>query len=101
MNKNGTQKRFSDIPALCDLLDSDDGQHFTPLSAGGGNAPDCSSTGTRLGGNSGELVLSVAPVTLTTSLRPGEGEGPQGVTALGGRFPGTFTVTRNRSISFA
>ena len=54
------------------------------------------------------LVLSVvamsfvSPLTPGTEMGPGKGpeELPVGATALGGRFPGTFTVTRRRSISF-
>lgn len=51
------------------------------------------------------LVLSAAAGSLLSPLTPGAGtggtgEGPAGATALGGRFPGTLTVTRSRSISF-
>lgn len=51
------------------------------------------------------LVPSVAVGSLLSPLTPGAapggtGEGPAGATALGGRFPGTLTVTRSRSISF-
>lgn len=51
------------------------------------------------------LVLSAAGSSLLSPLTPGTapggaGEGPVGATALGGRFPGTLTVTRSRSISF-
>lgn len=38
---------------------------------------------------------------LTPGVEPGgAGDGPAGATAFGGRFPGTLTVTRSRSISF-
>lgn len=56
-----------------------------------------------------KLVPSVgAAAAVSSLLRPftpgvalgGTGEGPAGATAFGGRFPGTFTVTRSRSISF-
>lgn len=54
-----------------------------------------------------ELVPSVG-TGVSSLLRPltpgvelgGAGEGPAGATAFGGRFPGTLTVTRSRSISF-
>lgn len=39
------------------------------------------------------------PLTPGMALK-GAGEGPAGATAFGGRFPGTLTVTRSRSISF-
>lgn len=50
-------------------------------------------------------LLSAAVSSLLSPLTPGTapegtGEGPAGATALGGRFPGTFTVTRSKSISF-
>lgn len=51
------------------------------------------------------LELSAVVTSLLSPLTPskapgGTGAGPAGATALGGRFPGTFTVTRSRSISF-
>lgn len=51
------------------------------------------------------LVLSAGVSSLLSPLTPGTdpggtSEGPAGATALGGRFPGTLTVTRRRSISF-
>ncbi len=41
-----------------------------------------------------------SPFTPDTGTRVGPGDGPPGVTARWRRFPGTFTVTRNKSISF-
>lgn len=56
-----------------------------------------------------ELLPSVGTAagvsSLLRPLTPGEAlggarEGPAGAMAFGGRFPGTLTVTRSRSISF-
>lgn len=108
-------------------MDSEDGQRWRPRSppAGRSSPTDCVEAGRKTGNDNQapaesssisvvtaelpELVPSVGtdpgassllrPLTPGVALK-GAGEGPAGATAFGGRFPGTLTVTRSRSISF-